>query len=934
MDKKIADKPIKKLDEKEIIMIEKQIKSCLDEIDPHYFNPKLNLITEIIKIFGDINFEKVKKKIEDFDSMDEKMDQVIKLIVDKHSEKFFQILGFVRHMQKIIEGTHYKLDDAKEILESVNSTLSNLSTKENAEWKLKSIYCSEIIQKLTQNYMILKLINDSEIYLKNKKIFDVISLLKKCDNEINKYDKDFRRYDTVVSNNTRIIEIDNNICKSLYESLSNIFYFKDDEILQRKIISLNFYFINFYTKISIDNEITLPLQKFMYLISNMIDQNMQNYNFDIEVDKIDQYLNENTIDLDSDKKLTSLPYLVKCIKHYENSVKLFRMLNDKMKIELIKFIDRLIKIISDQIKIFDFSKYDLDNSNEKIKFLLFFQNFFLIFFHTFAKINAINSEIEIDADSQNKINSLLLELENLITLPLKIYFNMASPRENSSEEEKIVEENSEYFTIENLIRIKINQILTINVDNLPILLKIYYIFYQEVKKLTKFELKNLYKTINAYNQILFEHFSMKFIPKKIFDLDIFTKDYDNDISNFKFIYDLITKIDKLKYLSIFAFENGNLEIIKIFKELFKKFTEDTKSFIDKIKDRCVYRGQYNNIYTELSKLVDFKEISKTMDFKKHEQEIIEKTEHKVREKFNSLINNCIWNSAVLPDDQVILLARNYKLLELLTKFISSSIDLISKGEIFVSDLMRKEFSKEKMIAIQEQVSSVHFIDFSKESKDFSFSLIIALKTIDKFNHEIGRLTLVCRLELDFSLVKLLKNINKNDYWLSEAQMNPEFFVNSFIDEFNSLNNLFNEYLPYDQYLFVMKDFFIFLNFNFINCVKNLHSNTINNFGIKLLIRNFDFIKEKIFNLIEDKSFSDREFNYRSKFTESIYYFPNFINTLNMNNEEIEITLKRYFEVLPYDEELINSLLSIRTTIRNSIGDSHKNVIIDNIFKNK
>ena len=57
-------------------------------------------------------------------------------------------------MQKSIENTRYKLDDGKEILQSINKTISNLSTKENAEWKLKSIYCSEIIQKLNQNHMI------------------------------------------------------------------------------------------------------------------------------------------------------------------------------------------------------------------------------------------------------------------------------------------------------------------------------------------------------------------------------------------------------------------------------------------------------------------------------------------------------------------------------------------------------------------------------------------------------------------------------------------------------------------------------------------------------------------------------------------------------------------------------------------------------------
>ncbi len=238
-------KSLKKLENAEKERIENEISLCLQEIDQRYYNPKFNLIVEIVKIFGDIKFEKVKDDIEKLNKIDEKLDKVIKHIVDKHSEEFFQILGFVRQMQKRIESTKYNLEDAKEILESVSKTISNLSTNGNAEWKLKSIFCSEIIQKLNQNHMILKLIYDSEIYLKNKKVFDVISLLKKFNSEIDKYDKDFRLFDNVVSNNTRIIEIDKSISKNLMDALNNIVFFSDDENLHRKINSLNVYFLNF-----------------------------------------------------------------------------------------------------------------------------------------------------------------------------------------------------------------------------------------------------------------------------------------------------------------------------------------------------------------------------------------------------------------------------------------------------------------------------------------------------------------------------------------------------------------------------------------------------------------------------------------------------------------------------------------------------------------
>ncbi len=921
----------KKLEYSDIEKIEREISLCLQDIDQRYYNPKFNLIVEIIKIFGDIKFEKVKDDIDKLNKIDEKLDRVIKLIVDKHSEEFFQILGFVRQMQKRIENTKYELDDAKEILESVNKTISNLSTKENAEWKLKSIFCSEIIQKLNQNHMILKLIYDSEIYLKNKKIFDVISLLKKCNNEIDKYDKEFRRFDTVVSNNTRILEIDKSISKNLIDSLNTIIYFSDEDLLQKKINSLNIYFLSFYSKISIDNEIAKPLQKFMHIIVKMIETNMKSYNFEIEADKIEQYLNENTIDLDSEKKLTYLPYIVKCLRHYDNSFKLFVNFNDKMKLEFNKYLERTFKIITDLIKFFDYTKYDLENSLEKIKFLLFFQNFLIIFFHSFAKMASVKKYI-FNSTIEEKINEYILELENIILIPLNIYFRIAAPR--NTQENQQIEENSEYFTSENLIRMKINEILFTSVDNLPMLLKIYHKFSLNVEKLLNIKLKNVNKVLSNYNKILFQHFNSKIVPKKIFSMDNFTKDFDYDISNFKFIHEIITKIDKLRYLSIFAFEDGYLEIVKILKDLFNKFTEDTKNFQEKIKEKLIYKIQFSAIYTELGKLVDISEISKKLEFKKFEKSIIETSENINRKKLNNMIISSIWNGVISPEDQVILLSRNYKLLELIVKFISLSTDLICIGENFITDLMKQEFTKEKIIAIQEQVNSIHFIDFAKDTKDFSFSVIIALKTLDKFSTELGKLCLMCRLELDFSLVKLIKNINKNDYWLLEAQMIPEYFVNSFIDEFNILNNLFNDHLPSEQYKFIIKDFFVIFNFSFINCVKNIQSNIINNFGINLLVRNFEFIKEKILVNLEDSSFMDREENYKNKFMNSILYFPNFIKVLNVSQENIEILLKKYIDILPFDEDFIQPILIIRTSMRNTISETDKNKIIDHVFKSK
>ena len=36
--------------------IKEKISSCLEEIDPRFYDPNFNLISEIVNVFGDINF--------------------------------------------------------------------------------------------------------------------------------------------------------------------------------------------------------------------------------------------------------------------------------------------------------------------------------------------------------------------------------------------------------------------------------------------------------------------------------------------------------------------------------------------------------------------------------------------------------------------------------------------------------------------------------------------------------------------------------------------------------------------------------------------------------------------------------------------------------------------------------------------------------------
>ena len=189
--------------------IKKKISSSLQEIDPRFYNPNFNLMSEIVNVFGDINFEKVKDDIERLKEINQKLDNVIKLIVDKHSDEFFKILGYVRDMKKMLENSKVKYNYAQVSLGGIKQTMEGLVTGENSEWKLKSLFYNEIISKLSKTQSIFEILNICSNYIQNNKIFDAIKVLINTENEYNEYDKEFRRYNLVTDIGTKFVKMKN-----------------------------------------------------------------------------------------------------------------------------------------------------------------------------------------------------------------------------------------------------------------------------------------------------------------------------------------------------------------------------------------------------------------------------------------------------------------------------------------------------------------------------------------------------------------------------------------------------------------------------------------------------------------------------------------------------------------------------------------------------
>ena len=121
---------------------------------------------------------------------------------------------------------------------------------------------------------------------------------------------------------------------------------------------------------------------------------------------------------------------------------------------------------------------------------------------------------------------------------------------------------------------------------------------------------------------------------------------------------------------------------------------------------------------------------------------------------------------------------------------------------------------------------MNFVIFDTEAKDIETLLTINFKTLEKIVQELSKLVLICKVEMSSVITNLIRNINKNEYWLSEPQMSPEHFTTAFTNEFILYNHMFQGNLNSSQYNFLMKDFLLLINQSFIHCMKTLNSTSI------------------------------------------------------------------------------------------------------------
>ena len=441
--------------------ITKRIKESILDVDQRYLNPSFNLMSEIINVFGDINFEKVKQDINRLKSVNTKLDDIIKLLVDKHSEEFFQILGYVRETKNIIEASKIKYDYAQVSLNNLTSNVSNLVINENKDWKLQSIFLNEIITRLSKTLHIFEILHECEEYIRNDKLLDAMNIINTSKEEHLNYDKEFRNYNLLVTINIRFIHIQKEINLKIITGLNQVIFFdefkvrdefykehkekevfvpltevinddsnskndtndisnnsenlnnNENNILYKKVNSLINYFVNYFSKISIDTEIVKPINKYINIIEKVVNYKLEEeigLKFVSDID-INASNNINKVNYALNKRNTeTLIYYIKCLREYndESLLKLLNILIETINSSLNNFLCKTVDIINEKLKLILplLSKFNLEEKNEKIKFLLFLQILVLILMHSLIKMNTL---IKYVIKSNKNIKSIFVE---------------------------------------------------------------------------------------------------------------------------------------------------------------------------------------------------------------------------------------------------------------------------------------------------------------------------------------------------------------------------------------------------------------------------------------------------------------------------------------------------------------------------------------------
>lgn len=576
-----------------------------------------------------------------------------------------------------------------------------------------------------------------------------------------------------------------------------------------------------------------------------------------------QKIKENYKKDSNNNNITNISYIINCL-----------LLNDKQSKQILSRFDSSIK---KNISALLINTYNItsslilkNSSSELFHFLLYMQVPLIILYHSFEKINFIFQNC-LYTKSIEKILSYYeaVMCQQLITLHNYIMnsnntdntFIFSLSSKNLLSSTMIFEDFSK---TESVYRHKLFEMnFFISSDKLPLLYKNYEI----INKIYISNLNVSFLQIQNYCSILttqyFIQLKKTFIYTKpsFFEYHNIFLEYENDNKNFKFINEIQKEISLLQQISIFGIDKTFYEIEQCVLLLFTKYHTNTKALLNYLCKDCVYLNV-------LKKIKDTSSIDQLIE---------------------DYITQVLSSSKGI--EQIQLLSKNYSVIEMISKFLSCSEHLLQKASHFIYDISKKQ---------------------NEEKVDYDL--------FAKMASELNRIVVILKIELISLMIFPLNKMSKTKYWLHEPQMRPENSITSFTIRTKTYLSLFKNILSKSNYNEITSNYEHFLNFLFIKNISNLKTNSINIYGINLLVRNFEFI---INTLKEMLTISQGN---------SIYNFVSYIKLLKVPEDKIENELNKLYTKEKYDQSLIEPILSIRTNTRKTLNEMQKEEIVSQIFQ--
>ena len=820
----------------------------LNSIPSIYQSSSFNFLNEICNVIAKTNnnSEELNKELECLSNYNDQIDKIVKSFVTKNSTSIKNIITISKEFEKLIQELNDNLSFSHITVQSGISACRSfpLIINKTVEMKNKNKVTNEIIKQLTIIKEVICLNQEAENFLEKKQLMSCIELL----NQNNKiYKNAFELYDKFAFFNDvkqKYHAIKEKIIEEIIKVLNQIVFFTNKDVLLKKITS----FYNSFLNRKINDNPFLTMNLYCELIHKIVSSQKIKVNY-----KKDS--NNNNI--------TNISYIINCL-----------LLNDKQSKQILSRFDSSIKKNISALLINTYnitSSLILKNSNSELfHFLLYMQVPLIILYHSFEKINFIFQNC-LYTKSLEKISSYYeaVMCQQLITLHNYIMnsnntdntFIFSLSSKNLLSSTMIFED---FAKTESVYRHKLFEMnFFISSDKLPLLYKNYEI----INKIYISNLNVSFLQIQNYCSILttqyFIQLKKTFIYTKpsFFEYHNIILEYENDNKNFKFINEIQKEISLLQQIAIFGIDKTFSEIEQCVLLLFTKYHTNTKALLNYLCKDCVYLNV-------LKKIKDTSSIDQLIE---------------------DYITQVLSSSKGI--EQIQLLSKNYSVIEMISKFLSCSENLLQKASHFIYDISKKQ---------------------KEEKVDYDL--------FAKMASELNRIVIILKIELISLMIFPLNKMSKTKYWLHEPQMRPENSITSFTIRTKTYLSLFKNILSKSNYNEITSNYEHFLNFLFIKNISNLKTNSINVYGINLLVRNFEFITNTLKEMLTISQGN------------SIYNFVSYIKLLKVPEDKIENELNKLYTKEKYDQSLIEPILSIRTNTRKTLNEMQKEEIVSQIFQ--